>query len=421
MPINIKNRTIFCNDNLDVLKGINSNAVDLIYLDPPFNKKKTFAAPIGSNAEGAEFDDIFRLEDIKAEWIQTIEQDNEALYNFINGIKLIEGKTSYNFCYLCYMAIRLIECHRILKATGSIYLHCDPTMSHYLKLVLDCIFGELNFQNEIVWGYRTGGVSKKHFLRKHDVIFYYAQNAKKNYFQPLTEKIIYEKPFFTSKKDEEGNLYADVYVRDIWNDIKPVINVSSERTGYPTQKPLALLERIIQTSCPEAGIVLDPFCGCATTCVAAEKLSRKWIGIDVSHKAYELVQKRLKKEVHWSESGHLIEKALQKSKVITLLTSPPKRTDEGKSYLEKKWIYVISNPQYLGEYKVGVAKNWQARLNSYQTSDPNRGYKMEYKLETAYFNQIEKAVHDFFINKHEWVKADLEDIKNKIIELNNLD
>ncbi len=421
MPINIKNRTIFCNDNLNVLKGINSNAIDLIYLDPPFNKKKTFAAPLGSNAEGAEFEDIFRLEDIKAEWIQTIEQDNEALYNFINGIKLIEGKTSYNFCYLCYMAIRLIECHRILKATGSIYLHCDPTMSHYLKLVLDCIFGELNFQNEIVWGYRTGGVSKKHFPRKHDVIFYYAQNAKKNYFQPLTEKIIYEKPFFTSKKDEEGNLYADVYVRDIWNDIKPVINVSSERTGYPTQKPLALLERIIQTSCPEAGIVLDPFCGCATTCVAAEKLSRKWIGIDVSHKAYELVQKRLKKEVHWSESGHLIEKALQKSKVITLLTSPPKRTDEGKSYLEKKWIYVISNPKYLGEYKVGVAKNWQARLNSYQTSDPNKGYKMEYKLETAYFNQIEKAVHDFFINKHEWVKADLEDIKNKIIELNNLD
>ena len=131
MELNVKNRTIFCHDNLDVLKGINSNSIDLIYLDPPFNKKKVFTAPIGSSAEGAEFSDIFQEKDIKEEWIKTIEQDNEALHNFLNGIKTMDGRKSYNFCYLAYMAIRLIECQRVLKDTGSIYLHCDPTMSHY--------------------------------------------------------------------------------------------------------------------------------------------------------------------------------------------------------------------------------------------------------------------------------------------------
>ena len=143
---------------------------------PPFNKKKVFTAPIGSSAEGASFQDIFRKEDVKDEWIKTIKQDNEALYKFINGIKFIEGRTSYNFCYLTYMAIRLIECYRILKDTRSVYLHCDPTMSHYLKLLLDCIFGENNFRNEIIWFYKTGGTSKRYFARKHDVLLFYSKS-----------------------------------------------------------------------------------------------------------------------------------------------------------------------------------------------------------------------------------------------------
>ena len=126
---NVDNRTIFCKDNLDVLQGINSGCIDLIYLDPPFNKKKTFAAPIGSSAEGASFRDIFRKEDLKDEWVETIKEDNEKLYTFLESVKLIEGRTSYNYCYLAYMAIRLMELHRVLKDTGSVYLHCDPTMS----------------------------------------------------------------------------------------------------------------------------------------------------------------------------------------------------------------------------------------------------------------------------------------------------
>ncbi len=333
MPINIKNRTIFCNDNLHVLKGINSNAIDLIYLDPPFNKKKTFAAPLGSNAEGAEFEDIFRLEDIKAEWIQTIEQDNEALYNFINSIKLIEGKTSYNFCYLIYISIRLIECYRILKPTGSIYLHCDPTMSHYLKLVLDCIFGEKQFRNEIIWQYFMGGKSKKQFAKKHDCIFWFTK-TNNWYFNPV--HVNRHLDFKPSLNDDSKNgtvwknklgYWSKVQCPDVWN-IKSVFNMSKEYIGYPTQKPLALLDRIIKTSCSEEGIVLDPFCGSGTTCIAAEKLNRKWIGIDISIKSYELVQKRFKKELRWTASDQLIGQSSQEFKCITIMISLPKRTDK---------------------------------------------------------------------------------------------
>ena len=140
---NLNNRTIFCRDNIDVLQGINSNSIDLIYLDPPFNKNKVFTAPIGSSAEGASFKDTFREEDIKDEWVQSIKEDHIELHHFLNGIKAISSNKYYlyNYCYLSYMAIRLIEMRRVLKDTGSIYLHCDPTMSHYLKLLMDIIFG----------------------------------------------------------------------------------------------------------------------------------------------------------------------------------------------------------------------------------------------------------------------------------------
>lgn len=168
---NVPNRTIFCKDNLDVLLGINSNCIDLIYLDPPFNKNKKFTAPIGSSAEGAEFSDIFREEDVKAEWLVAIREDQPELYHYLNGIKGVGNP--YNFAYLAYMAIRLIECHRILKETGSIYLHCDPTMSHYLKSLMDCILGEKNFRNEIVWQRQSGHSDGGQFGRVADYILFY--------------------------------------------------------------------------------------------------------------------------------------------------------------------------------------------------------------------------------------------------------
>ncbi len=421
--LNIEPSTIFCHDNLEILQGINTECIDLIYLDPPFNKKKQFVAPVGSSAEGAAFSDIFRQEDIKDDWVLSIKEDSPSLYELLDFTRKSGGRTSYNFCYLAYMAIRLIECRRILKDIGSIYLHCDPTMSHYLKLTLDCIFGEQNFRNEIIWGYRTQGVSKKWWPRKHDVIFMYVK-SKDYVYHPTMERQIYNKPFRHTKIDDSGKHYADTYLRDVWNhdETKPTISQSPERTGYPTQKPLALLERIINASSNEGDIVLDPFCGCATTCVAAEKLKRKWIGIDVSHKAYELVKERLVKNAKGKQAD--LESDFKNGEISTDLywdekvvyrTSPPKRNDSGYDPIEKKYVYIISNSNYKGEYKVGIAKDWKLRLNNYQTSDPDRAYICEFHYLTPCYREIEKAVHDKFENKHEWVRAELKNIK-KFIE-----
>ena len=432
----INNRSIFGNDNLEIIQGIDSNSIDLIYLDPPFNKKKIFTAPIGSSAEGASFSDIFRKEDVKDEWIQTIKEDQDKLYGFLSGIKNIEGKTSYNYCYLCYMAIRLIEFHRTLKSTGSIYLHCDPTMSHYLKLLLDCTFGEKNFRNEIVWNYRKWTNVSNQFQRNHDIILFYAKSEEisfnKVYGNPTQSQAnVIEKGWNVNKVSKglqlliyniekyekalsEGKIDLSKYVNvinktdikgtalnDSW-DIQYLHSQSKERTGYPTQKPLALLERIIKASSNEGDVVLDPFCGCATTCIAAEKLNRQWIGIDISVKAYELVKQRLKKEVANPED------LFQHDNIVTYSQSTPQRTDQKQGdNIHQKWVYVISNEQYPGEYKVGIAKDWKSRLNSYQTSDPNRNYKLEHKILTPHFRALEKYIHDTFDNRHEWVQADL--------------
>ncbi len=456
MKSNLQNRSIYCRDNIDVLQGINSQCVDLIYLDPPFNKKKVFTAPIGSSAEGAEFSDIFTKDDVKEEWLQKIKEDQEKIHSFLHGIRGIEGQTSYNFCYLAYMAIRIIECHRILKDTGSLYLHCDPTMSHYLKILLDCVFGEKNFRNEIAWNtnsQRRVGPSK--FLGQHETILFYCKNNKywkltnrdlkvfvkeseSAFMQDSDGRFFYTLPrgdysdisianfrkenrvhttkngiirikYFVEKVS--GGFLRDKKITDIWNDINTIAleAKSKERTGYPTQKPLALLERIIQASSKKGDLVLDPFCGCATTCIAAEKLGRKWVGIDISIKAYDLVQERLKKEVANPEELFDYKKALNFS------TDPPKRTDRRQADREQKYVYVISNKQlFEDEYKVGIAHDIQKRLNSYQTSDPNRGYKLEHKKLTPRYRELERYIHRELQSRHEWVKADLEAIKKTI-------
>ncbi len=333
--INIKNRTIFCHDNLGVLQGINSESIDLIYLDPPFNKKKTFTAPIGSTAEGASFKDIFTLEDIKDEWVQSIKEDYFTIYSLLEAVKNIEGKSSYNFCYSTYMAVRLIQCHRVLKHTGSLYLHCDPTMSHYLKILLDCIFDERNFRNEIVWHYQSGTKGRKNFGRKHDLIFLYGKSKDCN-FERQQKPVINEKRY--NKTDAEGRKFivgghGKTYYLDngqtcddVWSwlsesNFNTINSQSKERTGYPTQKPIALLERILKASSNKGDVILDPFCGCGTTCVTAEKLDRKWIGIDISHKTYELVKDRLTKDAKYD--------LFDWNKEINFKIDPPKRSDDG--------------------------------------------------------------------------------------------
>ena len=170
---------------------------------------------------------------------------------------------------------------------------------------------------------------------------------------------------------------------------------AQERTGYPTQKPLALLERIIKASSNEADLVLDPFCGCATTCVAAERLGRKWVGIDTSRKPHDLVKERLTKEA--ADPTDI----LKYKNEIDLRTEPPKRTDQEEDHREQKWVYVISHPSYPGEYKVGIARDPKACLNQYQTGSPDRACKIEFQHQTPAFRETEDHIHTQFDNKHE--------------------
>ncbi len=300
--------TLYTNDNLFILNGLNSNLVDLIYLDPPFNSKRFYSAPIGSKAAGSSFKDMWTWQDVNEEFLNTLAEKYIALTDYIDSVGIIHSKAMA--AYLTYMAQRIIEMHRILKDTGSLYLHCDPTASHYLKVVLDEIFGKNNFKNEIVWHYTGNSVPKNSFPRKHDIIFIYSKNQNFLFkpqevlipYSPLTEKRY-------NHKDDKGNRYKisalrdgkqeiiymkeGKYPDDVW-DI-PIVR-GKEATGYPTQKPLSLLRRIIKASSNEGDIVLDPFCGCATTCVAAQQLGRKWIGIDIEEQARNLLIERLSED-----------------------------------------------------------------------------------------------------------------------------
>ena len=378
----IANRTLFIADNLDVLRGMNSATVDLIYLDPPFNSGKQWRAPVGSIAAGAAFKDAWTLDDVKEEWVDEIEERNPALHYTIRAAGFSSGPRMQG--YLTYMAVRLLEMRRVLKPTGSIYLHCDDTASHHLRNVLDSVFGAANFRNVITWKRTSAHNDSRRFGRVADMILFYGgtdinadavrsslgKDYVRRFYRHEDERGVYRVGDLTAagaaggesgqawrgvdptrverhwavpitgeyaewidenvipgyldiegvmdrldaldaanliawpKKDDgvpQLKRYIDSSVGQvptvIWNDIKPVHARSKERTGYPTQKPIALLERIIRASSNEGGLVLDPFCGCATTCVAAEKLGRQWIGVDLSEKAYDLVVERLAKEV----------------------------------------------------------------------------------------------------------------------------
>ena len=350
---NVPSRTIFIGDNLDILRGINSECVDLIYLDPPFNSDRTYAAPLDSEARGAEFDDVWTLDDMKEEWIDEIEIRLPALFHLINGAKLASGESMAG--YLTFMSVRLLELHRVLKSTGSIYLHCDPTASHYLKSVMDALFGERHFQNDVTWRRTTAHSDARRYGANTDTILFYTRGSRWTWnpqYTPYEEayrarfrfkdadgrawadyditakglsgggyeyeykgvRNLWRVPFETMKRlDTEGRLhftsgggirrkrYLDEMkgrpVQSFWNDIDAINSQARERTGWRTQKPLALLERIISASSNPGDLVLDPFCGCATACIAAEKLGREWIGIDIVPQAAQVLTERAKREL----------------------------------------------------------------------------------------------------------------------------
>ena len=354
MEPNWKHKTVFTGDNLYVMRGMNSESVDLIYLDPPFNSNRAYAAPIGSEAAGAAFKDTWTLSDVDLVEHNRLKEDNVGLYTLMESAGQIHSKGM--FSYLVMMAVRLLEMRRLLKDTGSIYLHCDPMANSYLRLVMDAIFGRESFRSEITWRRtKAKGLAFKGYPNNADTLLYYTKTDRFTYnrlYRPYDPAYI-EKSYrhiesetgrryrldnlanpnrdrpnltyeflgvtrvwrWTRERMQEAyekglvvqrrpgavpalKRYLDemkgVPMDTIWDDIKSVQSQSKERTGYPTQKPLALLDRIIQASSNPGDVVLDPFCGCATTLVAAEDLQRNWVGIDISPKAIELVVSRIR-------------------------------------------------------------------------------------------------------------------------------
>jgi len=350
---------LYFGDNLNVMReSVKDESVDLIYLDPPFNSKRDYnilyKEPMGgsSSAQITAFGDTWHWTDETERTFQEIMDDAPPeLADMMRSFRSFVGVNDV-MAYLTMMAIRLVELRRVLKPTGSLYLHCDPTASHYLKVLLDVVFGKTNFRNEITWKRTSAHSDARRFGANKDIIFFYSRGD--NYlfntiYQPHTDKHIsrfrntddkgrkwaddnltakglrgggydYEYkgvrslwrcPVETMERlDAEGRLhftnkggirlkrYLDELTgmpcQSIWDDIPPINSQAAERLGYPTQKPVALLERIISASSNEGDVVLDPFCGCGTSIVAAEKLRRGWIGIDITHLAVSLIESRLR-------------------------------------------------------------------------------------------------------------------------------
>lgn len=299
---------LYYGDNLEVMrKHLRDESVDLCYIDPPFNSKRNYNQiynNIGTEdtAQAQAFVDTWVWDShasLGADELLANEQGRFSveIVELIKGLTPVLGRGSL-LAYLISISLRVTEIHRALKRTGSFYLHCDPTSSHYLKLVLDAIFvaqgGE--YRNEIDWCYKSGGASKRNFSRKHDVIFFYTKS--KDYTFNYQQEKSYNRGFkpygfkgVPEYKDDVG-WYTLVGMKDYWN-IDMVGRTSSERLGYPTQKPLALLERIIAASSNEDDIVLDAYCGCGTSVDAAQRMKRNWIGIDITYQAIAVILKRL--------------------------------------------------------------------------------------------------------------------------------
>jgi len=306
---------LFYGDNLEILKQhIPDDSVDLVYIDPPFNSKRDYNVIYdGATAQTKAFGDTWSL--IGIQEIETLIYHTEAqryhvLHSVIDGLKLIllqspNASDKSMYAYLVNMGVRIVEMHRKLKETGSFYLHCDPTASHYLKILLDAIFSKNNFRNEIIWHYRRWTGKTKKFQELHDIILFYSKNNDYYFNVIYTDYTAGSKQrkeqgvLHRFKKGEEPYLVSDkaineegVRENDVWQ-IPFIAPSAKERLGYPTQKPEALLERIIKASCPKNGRVLDAYCGCGTTVAVAQKMGIKWIGIDITYLAIDLIQQRL--------------------------------------------------------------------------------------------------------------------------------
>ena len=314
--------------------------MDLIATDPPFNKgvkafEGTVAAGVGKAGHKVSYKDTWTWRnDIQGEWTEAIKDNHPNLYAVIQAANAAAGEDMGAF--LCYLGVRVLEMHRILKPTGSLYLHIDHTAHAYAKAMLDAIFGRDNFRNEIVWCYTGPNAAKKWFPRKHDTILFYAKSPSAQFNgdavrRPYRAEYTPARGVHGARRGEDSIEKQAIHDRgaiptDWWADgfLSNISAYRKELTGYPTQKPLALYERIIAASSSEGDLVLDPFAGCATTCVAAEKLGREWIAIDINTEAEVVVRQRLQKEVRMPLGIRTWRRA------VHVRTSAPKRTDKGE-------------------------------------------------------------------------------------------
>ncbi len=400
---NFANRTLYHGDNLDFLRGMNSGTVHLIATDPPFNKGRDFHATPASLAAGASFPDRWSWrDDLHDDWLIEIQRDYPEVWSVITTAKAGYGDDMAAF--LCFMGVRLLEMRRVLRDDGSIYVHCDPTASHYLKLLMDAIFGRHNFHNEITWQRTESHNTANRYGNVADIILFYSKTDKSTWSGGFHNYLDTESNFSEQQlkryrhTDGEGRRYRlddltaprpdsdsgkfewrgtmpgpsrgwgyrleqleqwwaedrihtkrdgtprmdglKVYfdestgkpLQNIWTDISRIPNTSSERTGYPTQKPLALYERIIKASSNPGDIVLDPFCGCATTPISAERLGRQWVGMDIWDEAHPVVLKRLADEgLAVPDKDASINSPLITWGDVHYSTEPPVRTDDGEA------------------------------------------------------------------------------------------
>ncbi len=359
--------TLYYGDNLPILRNLPSASVDLVYLDPPFNSSRSYNVLFkdesggSSDAQITAFDDTWHWGPSAEQLYADILQANPGVVDdLLAALRSVIGENQM-LAYLVMMAARLVELHRVLKPTGSLYLHCDPTASHYLKIVLDTIFGVQFFRNEIVWQ-RTAAkaLMTKRLPSNHDIVLYYTKSDEYVWNSDAVFQI-YDLTNLDEKtagkyryRDSDGRIYrldnlinpnpdrpnltyeflgvtkvwrwtqqrmqaayeAGLVIQtkpgtvpqvkryldeqrgkpvgDVWVDIPPINSQAAERLGYPTQKPLALLERILQASSNPGDVVLDPFCGCGTAIAAAQKLGRQWIGIDITYLSINLIENRMK-------------------------------------------------------------------------------------------------------------------------------
>ncbi|CAN5826768.1 site-specific DNA-methyltransferase [soil metagenome] len=349
---------LYYGDNLDVLRRhIGDESVDLVYLDPPFNSAQDynvlFEERDGSQASAQimAFEDTWKWDMASARAYQEVVESGGSASRALQAFRGFIGENDM-LAYLSMMAPRLIELHRVLKSQGSIFLHCDPTASHYLKMLLDAVFGPEHFRNEIIWKRTSGHSDARRFGRVHDVILYYTKGELtwNQLYQPYEPAYVEQ---YYRYKDEDGRRFMSgdlgtsglqgggyayewrgvtrewrvsekrmqeldkagriFYTRngfprmkryldempglpaqDVWSDIEALRSWHAERLGYPTQKPEALLDRIIEASSKKGDVVLDPFCGCGTTIASAQKLEREWTGIDITHLAINLIKHRLR-------------------------------------------------------------------------------------------------------------------------------